>query len=169
MLVAASAVFLSSPHHKRFRLMGPCMQDSPVTFGFHVDCSRFENTTVGGDISPCLVAYDPDVEPVSFSIVNTVTYTGLVNVTSAGTRIDLRLKRFCFGLCSESQPLSCRPLHLARLSLCRHQASVQRHPIRKRKPLLCPFSFCFDFARKSNLYVLDIRGPGAAPVRIYAV
>jgi hypothetical protein len=100
----ASAVFLSSPHHKRFLLMGPCMQDSPVTFGFLVDCSRFENTTVGGDISPCLVAYDPDVEPVSFSIVNTVTYTGLVNVTSAGTRIDLRLKRFCFGLFVQRVP-----------------------------------------------------------------
>ena len=47
--------------------------------------SVYENATVGAGFTPCVVATDPDLDPLTFSIVSTVTYTGLVNITSAGT------------------------------------------------------------------------------------
>ncbi len=40
---------------------------------------------MGAGFTPCVVATDPDLDPLTFSIVSTVTYTGLVNITSAGT------------------------------------------------------------------------------------
>jgi hypothetical protein len=46
--------------------------------------SVFENATIGSAISPCASATDVDLEPVSFAVVVTPTYTGLVNVSSEG-------------------------------------------------------------------------------------
>jgi hypothetical protein len=46
----------------------------------------FENTTVGGSVLPCVVASDPDLDNITFSLASSVTSLGLVNVTSAGAQ-----------------------------------------------------------------------------------
>ncbi len=45
----------------------------------------FENTTVGALLQPCIVASDPDNEPISFSVADYLSSNGAVNVTAAGT------------------------------------------------------------------------------------
>ena len=46
----------------------------------------FENATVGSSMLPCVVASDPDLDNITFSLASSVTSLGLVNVTSAGAQ-----------------------------------------------------------------------------------